>query len=65
MFDSNALWAVKYAVGDINLPTKEEMKRDSAKWVARWVIEIHTTNNFVYKMLYYFEICAQNKRGNY
>lgn len=35
MFDVQALWAMKYIMGDIKLPSKMEMKEDSKAWVTR------------------------------
>jgi trimethylamine monooxygenase len=35
MFDAQALWAVKCALGDIKLPNKDAMVEDWKKWVER------------------------------
>ena len=33
MFDVEALWALKYVLGDIKIPDKETMIADWKKWV--------------------------------
>ena len=35
LFDTQALWACQYILGDITLPDKDEMQADWKRWVAR------------------------------
>ena len=35
MFDVQAKWVVKYIMGELKLPDKEEMESDSRNWIAR------------------------------
>ena len=36
MFDVQALWALKYVLGDIKIPDKETMISSWKGWVERW-----------------------------
>ena len=35
MFDAQAAWAVKYVLGDIKLPGREDMWNDIKKWIKK------------------------------
>ena len=39
MFDVQALWALKYVLGDIKIPDKETMISSWKDWVDRWAIK--------------------------
>ena len=39
MFDVQALWALKYVLGDIKIPDKETMISSWKGWVDRWAIK--------------------------
>ena len=35
MFDAQAMWSLSYILGDIKIPTKDEMVKDVRKWTDR------------------------------
>ena len=50
MFDVQAMWAVKYALGMISLPDKYEMAKDWKEWAQRWVLEISFPNSISFSL---------------
>ena len=40
MFDTQALWAVKYVLGKIKLPSKAAMEADMKKWKKRYILSL-------------------------